>query len=104
MKTNNEMRPEYQREGVGDGARGKHYEAYRSKRDLLDRISVDPNVCFGKPSVRGHRIRVSLILDMLAAGMSFQEILDDYPGVTDDDIRACIAYGSEMSERPDSLQ
>jgi uncharacterized protein (DUF433 family) len=69
----------------------------RSKRELLDRISVDPNVCFGKPCVRGHRIWVSLILDMLAAGASFQDILDDHPGLTDDDIRACIAYGSEMS-------
>ena len=69
----------------------------RSKRELLDRISVDPDVCFGKPCVRGHRIWVSLILDMLAAGTSFQDILDDYPGLTDDDIRACIAYGSEMS-------
>ena len=68
-----------------------------NKRELLDRISVDSNVCFGKPCVRGHRIWVSLILDMLAAGTTFQEIVDNYPGLTEEDIRACIAYGSEMS-------
>lgn len=68
-----------------------------TKHELLDRISIDPNVCFGKPCVRGHRIWVSLILDMLATGMSHEEILADYPGLTDEDLRACIAYGSEMS-------
>ena len=68
-----------------------------SKHELLQRISIDPSVCFGKPCVRGHRIWVSLILDMLAAGMSQEEILENYPGLTELDIRACIAYGSEMS-------
>ena len=65
--------------------------------ELLNRISVDPSVCFGKPCIRGHRIWVSLILDRLASGASHQEIFDDYPGLIEDDIRACIAYGSEMS-------
>ncbi len=68
-----------------------------NKRELLERISVNPDICFGKPCVRGHRVWVSLILDMLAGGMSFQEILDDYPGLTVEDIRACVAYGSEMT-------
>jgi len=68
-----------------------------TKQDLLDRISVDPNVCFGKPCIRGHRIWVSLILDLLASGWSIQEILDNYPGVEEADVRACIAYGAEMS-------
>ena len=68
-----------------------------NKRELLDRITVDPNVCFGKPCIRGHRIWVSLILDMLAAGTASQEIVDNYPGLTEEDIRACIAYGSEMT-------
>ena len=46
---------------------------------LLARISVDPAICFGKPSIRGTRIWVSLILDFLAAGSSIEEILDEYP-------------------------
>jgi uncharacterized protein (DUF433 family) len=65
--------------------------------DLLARISVDPNVCFGKPCIRGHRIWVSLILDLLASGMGVGEILESYPGLEEADIRACIAYGAEMS-------
>ena len=68
-----------------------------SKHELLQRISIDPSVCFGKPCIRGHRIWVSLILDMLAAGMTHEEILENYPGLTELDIRACIAYGSEIS-------
>ena len=66
-------------------------------KSLFDRISVDPNVCFGKPCIKGTRIWVSLILDFLASGMSFDEILEDYPSLTIEDIRAAIAYGAEMS-------
>jgi uncharacterized protein (DUF433 family) len=64
---------------------------------LLQRISVDPNVCFGKSCIRGTRIWVSLILDFMANGMSIQEVLEEYPHLTEEDIRAAIAYGAEMS-------
>jgi len=64
---------------------------------LLQRISIDPSICFGKPCIRGHRIWVSLILDLLAQGETVEDILRDYPGLEPDDIRACIAYGAEMS-------
>ena len=64
---------------------------------LLQRISVDPNVCFGKPCIRGTRIWVSLILDFLANGMSVEETLVEYPQLAEEDIRAAIAYGAEMS-------
>jgi uncharacterized protein (DUF433 family) len=64
---------------------------------LLQRILVDPNVCFGKPCIRGTRIWVSLILDFLADGMSIEEILKEYPQLTEEDVRATIAYGAEMS-------
>jgi uncharacterized protein (DUF433 family) len=67
------------------------------KNKLLDRISIDPNICFGKPCVKGHRIWVALILDMLTEGISIEEILEDYPQLTREDILACIAYGAEMS-------
>jgi uncharacterized protein (DUF433 family) len=64
---------------------------------LLKRISVDPNVCFGKPCIRGTRIWVSLILDFLANKMTIEEILEEYPQLTVDDIYAAIAYGAEMT-------
>ena len=64
---------------------------------LLARISIDPNVCFGKPCIRGTRIWVSLILDFLANGMSMDELLAEYPQLTTEDIRAAIAYGAEMA-------
>ena len=64
---------------------------------LLQRISIDPNICFGKPCIQGTRIWVSLILDFLANGMNIAEIIKEYPELTEEDIRACIAYGAEMS-------
>lgn len=64
---------------------------------LLKRISIDPNVCFGKPCIRGHRIWVSLILDLLAEGATSAEILKDYPQLEEADIMACLAYGADMS-------
>lgn len=67
------------------------------EEDLLSRITIDPNVCHGKPCIRGHRIWVSLILDFLAGGVTIEELLDDYPGIEEADIRACIAYGAEMA-------
>ena len=68
-----------------------------NRAEVLERISVDPNVCFGKPCIKGHRIWVSLILDFLASGWSVDEVLDNYPGLEAADIYACIAYGAEMS-------
>jgi uncharacterized protein (DUF433 family) len=65
--------------------------------DLLDRISIDPNVCFGKPCIKGTRIWVSLILDFLASGNSEAEILEAYPHLQRDDIRAAIAYAAELA-------
>ena len=64
---------------------------------LLSRISLDPNICFGRPCIRGHRIWVSLILDFLASGMSVSELLEEYPSLEQIDILACIAYGAEMA-------
>ena len=65
--------------------------------DLLNRISVNPNVCHGKACIRGHRVWVSLILDLLADGRTNDEIMIEYPGLVADDIRACIAYAAEMT-------
>ena len=68
-----------------------------TKEDLLGRISVNSDICFGKPCIRGHRIWVSLVLDFLAGGTTIDEILDDYPGLEREDVLACIAYGAEMA-------
>lgn len=69
----------------------------KTMNPLLKRISVNPQVCFGKPCIRGTRIWVSLILDFLASGMSVKEILNEYPQLNDEDVRAALAYGAEMS-------
>jgi uncharacterized protein (DUF433 family) len=64
---------------------------------LLERISINPQVCFGKPCIKGTRIWVSLILDQLADGISIAELLANYPQLTDKDILAAIAYGAEAA-------
>ncbi|MBD2424670.1 DUF433 domain-containing protein [Phormidium sp. FACHB-1136] len=68
-----------------------------NRQELLQRISVNPNICFGKPCIKGHRIWVSLILDFMASGMTISEILEEYPQLTLEDILACLAYGAEMA-------
>lgn len=65
--------------------------------NLLERISINPAVCGGKPCIIGTRIWVSLILDLLASGMTDREVRDEYPQLTYDDILAAIAYGAEAS-------
>jgi uncharacterized protein (DUF433 family) len=66
-----------------------------------DRIVLDAQVLVGKPTVRGTRIAVELIIDLLAQGWTQEQLLDSYPSLTPDDIRACLAYASEVlhSER-----
>ncbi len=64
---------------------------------LLERISIDPQVCFGKPCIRGTRIWVSLLLDQLAAGETFEDILRNYPQLKHEDLLAAIAYGAEAA-------
>ncbi len=68
-----------------------------TRQELLSRISIDPSICFGKPCIKGTRIWVSLILDLMASGRAILEILDDYPALGEADILAAIAYGAEMS-------
>jgi len=68
-------------------------------KTLLQRISIDKNICFGKPCIRGTRIWVSLLLDLLADGMTMEEILTEYPQLIREDIRVAVAYGTEMSRK-----
>ncbi|MBI4672436.1 MAG: DUF433 domain-containing protein [Chloroflexi bacterium] len=66
-------------------------------RKLLERITLDPAICHGKPSLRGLRYPVELILELLSAGMSHEEILADYPDLEEDDIRAALAYAARLA-------
>ena len=68
-----------------------------SSENLLTRIAIEPSICSGKPCIKGHRIWVSLILDLLAAGETPEEILQAYPSISREDILACIAYGAEIA-------
>jgi uncharacterized protein (DUF433 family) len=63
-----------------------------------DRISADPAVLRGKPVVKGTRIAVEFIIDLLAQDWTREDVLRNYPGLTDDDIRACLAYAKEVLE------
>ncbi len=63
----------------------------------LDRISIDPNVCFGRPCIKGTRIWVSLILDCLASGESEADFLARYPQLTRADVLAALAYAAELA-------
>jgi uncharacterized protein (DUF433 family) len=64
---------------------------------LLNRVSVDPNVCGGKPCIRGTRIYIAIILDGLAEGLTPEQIMDHYPQLTLDDIHAALAYAAELA-------
>jgi uncharacterized protein (DUF433 family) len=64
--------------------------------DWRERITVDPAVLVGKPVVRGTRLAVEFILDLVAGGWSFDEVLANYPGLTVEDIRACVAYAKDV--------
>lgn len=66
------------------------------KENLLERITLDPAILFGKPAIRGMRYPVQMILDLLAAGMTNDEILDDYPDLELEDILACLLFASKL--------
>jgi uncharacterized protein (DUF433 family) len=64
---------------------------------LLERITIDPAICGGKPCIKGTRLWVSLVLDLLADGMTEAEVRAEYPQLTHEDVLAAIAYGAEVS-------
>ncbi len=63
-----------------------------SQENLLQRITMNPNVSFGKPTIRNMRYPVEIMLDLITSGMSFEEILEDYPDLEKEDLLACIFY------------
>jgi uncharacterized protein (DUF433 family) len=64
--------------------------------NIHDRILVDPKILVGKPVIRGTRISVEFIVDLLAAGWNHEQILESYPHISEEDIRACLAYAGEL--------
>jgi uncharacterized protein (DUF433 family) len=63
---------------------------------LLSRITIDPNVCHGKPCIRGLRYPVEWLLELLSSGMSHDEVLADYPDLEHDDLRAALAFAAKV--------
>lgn len=68
------------------------------KPTLLDRITLNPDICHGKPAIRNKRYPVELILDLLSSGMTEHEILTDYPALEKEDILACLAYATKITK------
>jgi uncharacterized protein (DUF433 family) len=66
--------------------------------NLLQRITLNPDICHGKPTIRNMRYPVTMVLDLLSAGMTTEEILADYPAMEEADIRACFAYAARLSD------
>jgi uncharacterized protein (DUF433 family) len=67
--------------------------------EIFPRVTIDPNICFGKPTIRGMRIRVSDILSLLAGGMKADSILADYPYLEPEDITAAIVYAARATDQ-----
>ena len=64
---------------------------------MIKRINIDPNICHGKPIIKGTRVLVSNILSELSVGKSFDEIIENYPNITKEDIEAALKFGSYLS-------
>jgi uncharacterized protein (DUF433 family) len=67
--------------------------------ELLDRIVVDPNVLVGKPVIKGTRIPVYLIIELIAGGMTIKDVLKEYPELREEDVKAALLYASKLLER-----
>jgi uncharacterized protein (DUF433 family) len=65
--------------------------------ELLSRITILPEICHGKPTIRGMRYPIETILELLASGMSMEEILEDYPDLEKNDLLACIEYAAKLT-------
>ncbi|HEY8671448.1 MAG TPA: DUF433 domain-containing protein [Terriglobales bacterium] len=66
----------------------------------LDRITVNPKQCGGRPSIRGMRIRVSDVLDLFASGLTAEQILEEMPDLESDDLKACLLYARRRIDHP----
>ena len=67
-------------------------------QELLNRIVIDPNICHGKPIIRGLRYPVQNVLELLASGMSYEEILKDYQDLEREDLQACLLFAARVTK------
>jgi uncharacterized protein (DUF433 family) len=65
---------------------------------LLERITIDPDICHGKPCIRGLRYPVETLLELMSSGMTSTEILADYPDLETEDLRACLVYATQLAK------
>jgi len=65
---------------------------------LLNRITTNPAICHGKPTIRNMRYPVEMVLDLLSSGMTVSEIIEDYPSIEKDDILACLVFASQLTK------
>jgi uncharacterized protein (DUF433 family) len=77
---------------------GQYKKEVHEMNKLIERIVSDPNICSGKPCIKGTRIPVHIILDLLAAGENFEGIKKAYPNIIDEDIKACLNYASVLAD------
>jgi len=64
---------------------------------LIQRITINADICHGKPTIRNMRYPVEMIMELLSSGMTWKEIMKDYPAIVEDDIRACLLYATKLS-------
>jgi uncharacterized protein (DUF433 family) len=79
------------------------YKQTQYMKNWQERISINPQVCHGKPCIKDTRIMISVILDNLADGLTFEEIVKDYPPLTLEDIKAAIAYAAQLTREEELL-
>jgi uncharacterized protein (DUF433 family) len=72
-------------------------EEYNMDTTLRERIAIDADVCGGRPRIRGTRIEIAILLDGLAEGLTPEQLIDHYPQLSKDDVRAALAYAAELS-------
>ena len=78
-------------------------ETRKEHPDWQARISTDPQVCHGKPCIRGTRVMVSVVLDNLSDGLTAAEIVEEYPALATDDVRAALGYASELAREEELM-
>lgn len=68
------------------------------QEELINRITIDPSICHGKPTIRGLRYPVESMLELLASGMTIEELLEDYPDLEKEDFLACLQYAVKLTQ------
>ena len=86
--------------GLANESRVKDFYYLYTMTELLSRITSEPGKCGGKPCIRGMRIRVVDVLELLATGMTQQQVLDEHPDLEPDDIKACLVFAARRSNYP----